>query len=79
MGLDRCKAATLDTQLQAAVFLLNDLQLRAYYATAVFYITHLVDNTQRNSTKTISLLNQIIDDTKFMNSLGKMLYHGPWR
>ncbi|KAF9271605.1 hypothetical protein BGZ68_003309, partial [Mortierella alpina] len=33
MGLDRHQAETLRTQLQVAVFLLNDIQLRAYYAT----------------------------------------------
>ncbi|KAF9572635.1 hypothetical protein EC968_009627 [Mortierella alpina] len=75
MGLDRHQAETLRTQLQAAVFLLNDIQLRAYYATAI-YITHLLDSTQSNSLERMALLNQTIDDAGFMYNLGRMLYHG---
>ncbi|KAG9320101.1 hypothetical protein KVV02_008322 [Mortierella alpina] len=75
MGLDRQKAEILRRQLQAAVFLLNDIQLRAYYATAI-YITHLLENTPPNSPTRIALLNQIIDDAGFMYNLGRMLYHG---
>ncbi|KAF9971361.1 hypothetical protein BGZ75_001881, partial [Mortierella antarctica] len=75
MGLDRQKAEILRRQLQAAVFLLNDIQLRAYYATAI-YTTHLLDNTLPNSPTRMALLNQIIDDAGFMYNLGRMLYHG---
>ncbi|KAG9326836.1 hypothetical protein KVV02_005498 [Mortierella alpina] len=75
MGLDRQKAEILRRQLQAAVFLLNDIQPRAYYATAI-YITHLLGNTPPNSPTRTALLNQVIDDAGFMNNLGRMLYHG---
>ncbi|KAF9943158.1 hypothetical protein BGZ70_006030, partial [Mortierella alpina] len=76
MGLDReTQAEPLQRQLQDVVFLLNDIQLRAYWASAI-YITHLLDNTSREAAQRKALLDPVVDDQGFMYNLGRILYHG---
>ncbi|KAF9276140.1 hypothetical protein BGZ68_010242 [Mortierella alpina] len=76
MGFDRgTKAEPLRKQLQTVVYLLNDIQLRAYWAAAI-YMTHLLDDHSLDPPQRKALLDQIIDDQGFMNSLARLLYHG---